>query len=774
MSFQLWHGDRVDDTYLWCPVCFDLNYENIKSSQSQEVRYSTKASPQISRKGTLLSFKLWWRARHDFKYRSEQHNCGFCVVLLQIVDTFWNWPPSGPLYRGTRAFELIIASPVAEQDVDGRIGYAPVWGRLPPGPVISPSANSTRSFNFLQAQLDTCAREHENCSRESPLLPTRVLDLGISSAAVRSVKLTEPHPGTPGKYIALSYCWGNGNRLRTTRSNISELLQAVDEEELPATVRDAIEVARYLGVRYLWVDALCIIQDDTQDWIHESARMAAVYGRAFLTISASSVASSRLSFLHASRDNGEVLLQLEKSATSGRPRDCNDSDGATRSGVLAVRKTVCSGFHQTPYRGIVDPSMCRAWMLQEYLLSPRVVSFSTDEVQWICRTLRACECGNPEELDTPRMEELQQGIKRMQSKDTNPGDFEMMLYCSEFWARVVEAYCRRELSQVRDKLPALSGVAREYARTLDEIRLAATATTAATRWPPRYLAGLWEADFHRELCWTSGDNSQDSAAGDYCGPTWSWASIAGEVTPHIRRRGPEFVPRAEILEAACTLLNPDDPFGQVVREGTHLRVRGAVLEAKMQLTQRSPSYLVEYQTAYGHVFLDCKVEAVLLDNPATIWEQQETAAAAAAETENAEAPDLLGPVKTVRRRRGWSAVTRENMGHIVTSGESESGSDAGSENEMWERWESGWEWEQSNVGKQFTVWLLHLADGKWGIIQSPEVLVLGRPVGEAQEVYERIGIMQARPYKSQDNIDPNDWIQWPEHDREYIRTITIV
>ncbi|RYP32856.1 hypothetical protein DL768_011122 [Monosporascus sp. mg162] len=743
MSFTLWHGDRVDDTYLWCPVCFDLNYENLKSSWSQGVRYENKATPHTSLKGTLHSFNLWWRARHDFKYRSEQHNCGFCLVLLQIVDTFWKRPASTPPYREKTAFELIVHEDAsvelqdmvaASYHLPARVllytpsGYTPVWGRLPPGPEISPSGNSKRAFNFLRAQLDTCAREHENCSQESPLLPTRVLDLSVSSAAVQSVKLTEPHPGTPGEYIALSYCWGDGNRLRTTKSNISELLQAVDEEELPATIRDAIEVARYLRVRYLWVDTLCIIQDDTQDWIHESAQMAAVYGNAFLTISASSVASSRLSFLHASRDNGEVLFQLDRNATGGRRRDCNGSDGATGSGVLAVRKTMCSGFHQNPHKAIVDPGMCRAWMLQEYFLSPRVVSFSTDEVQWVCRTLRACECGNPEELDIPRIEELQQKIKRVQGYNMKKGDLEMMPYCSEFWAKVVEAYCRRELSWARDRLPAFSGVAREYARTLSEIRLATTATTAATRGSLRYIAGLWEAGFLGELCWTK-ESSQDSAPGDYCAPSWSWASVAGEVFLCDRRRYSEFVPRAEILEAACALVNPDDPFGQVVREGTHLRIRGAVLEAKMQLTRKSPKGAVEYQTAYGTVFLDCKVETVVIDKPATICERHQAAApAAAAKTDKAEAPDILGPVKTIRRLRGWSAVTTEKVEHSITSGESDSGSDAGSDagsgNKSWERWESESEWEESNLGKEFTVWLLHLADGQIGSITSQEVLVL--------------------------------------------------
>lgn len=601
---------------------------------------------------------------------------------------------------------------------------------------------------------------------------------------MQPTKIVEPHPGTPGKYIALSYCWGDGNRFRATKSNISKLLQELDEEELPATIRDAIEVTRYLGVRYLWVDALCIIQDDTQDWIRESANMAAVYGEAYLTIAASSVASSQMSFLHTSRENGEYLFRLDNSR---HHEDYNGNNETTaQSEVLGVRRTVRSGFHQDPYKLIVDPGMCRAWTLQEYLLSPRVVSFSADEVQWMCRTIRACECGNPEELDTPRLETLQREIKRVQAKEeqTRPGgnyddnddiglaDFDLMLHCYRFWDDIVQTYCRRELTWARDKLPALSGVAHEFAQTLNE---GSRSDMAPTR-PSRYLAGLWEDDIYRGLCWVNGNDSRDCAPAEYCAPSWSWASLKSEVYTSGQFPVDGLVPQAEILEAACALANLDDPFGQVMPEGTHLRVRGLVVETKMKLTRKSPRWWVEYQTPYGSIAIDCGVETVVLSSN-TASEQQDATAAATANVDNVETPDL-GRAKTVRRRRERSAANADDdLESIGSSTESDSESDAKSKKvESGEKWKGTMYWERDSLelGKQFTVWLLHLIDIRMGGDIQRKILALGRPVGDSHEVYERIGIMRIYPTKNQDDATSDGYIQWPEKDDGLIKTITII
>lgn len=584
---------------------------------------------------------------------------------------------------------------------------------MPPAPEISPSANSKLSFQFLQVQLDKCSQEHEECKQDSPFLPTRVLDLG-SSVTAQHVKIVEPPSGTPGKYIALSYCWGDGGGLKAIRSNLSKLLRAVDEDELPATIRDAIELARWLGVQYLWVDALCIIQDDTQDWLHESAQMSTVYAQAFLTISASSVDSSRFSFLHQSRRSSEALFRLQEDVPTGQHQNSAANNSAA---MLAVRRAPSSGFHQYPNRGIEDPSMCRAWTLQEYMLSTRVVSFSTDEVQWTCRTHRACECGHPDKLDYPRMEELQRSLEMKKhaevGEDTGQRYPDRMSTCLDFWTKVVEAYCRRDLSWMRDKLPALSGVASEYVRILNKEKLAATDDMPHLR----YLAGLWDTRIHKQLCWRAFHSSRNDYFEEYRAPTWSWASVEGNVSMNHHEMS-DFIPKAEILESMCALANPNDPFGQVVREGTYLRVRATVLETQMRITRRSPSWAEDYQTIYGNVRLDCDIKDIPLNT--LIWGQRSTS-------------------RTVQRRRGLTAITRDTMEQ--SSRESNPGSDFQSDAvPEGERWLTQREWAKSNLGEQFTVWLLHIADSKSQGGIDHELLVLCRPAGD-QKVYERIGYM---------------------------------
>lgn len=438
--------------------------------------------------------------------------------------------------------------------------------------------------------------------------------------------------------------------------------------------------------------------------------MSTVYARAFLTISASSVDSSRFSFLHQSRRNTEALFPLQEDDTKGQHQD-SAADGSAI--MLGVRRIPSSGFHQHPYRGIVDPNMCRAWTLQEYMLSTRVVSFSTDELQWTCRTLRACECGNPQDFCLPRMEELQRRLRKKKHEElregTNQGCFDRMSFCLNFWNEVVEAYCHRDLSWMRDKLPALSGVAHEFSRILDKEELAATENIP----PLRYLAGLWDTRMHRQLCWTSGPSRHNYPVEEYRAPTWSWASVEGEV--HMSSAFMhDFVPQAEILESMCVLANSNDPFGQVVREGTYLRVRAIVLETQMRII----SEFGQGETAYGHVYLDCDLEDI---PPNTlIWGQH-------------------SPGRTAQRRRGPMAIIGDNMEQSASRASS-SGSDTGSDPETEpERWHNRERCVESNLGKQLTVWLLHMGDRKDFGETRQELLVLGRPAGD-QEVYERIGI----------------------------------
>lgn len=180
-------------------------------------------------------------------------------------------------------------------------------------------------------------------------------------------------------------------------------------------------------------------------------------------------------------------------------------------------------------------------------------------------------------------------------------------------------------------------------------------------------------------------------------------------------------PQAEILEVACALANPNDLFGQVVREGTYLRVRATVMETQMWITRR-PGWAAEYMTVYGSVTLDYDLE----DNPinTSIWRQPSAG-------------------RTVQRRRREIAITVDNKKQHASRG-SISGSDSGSDIESEpERWHRQSDWEESNLGQQFTVWLLHMRDADRGVEEWHESLVLVRPTGD-EEVCERIRLLSTQ------------------------------
>jgi hypothetical protein len=147
--------------------------------------------------------------------------------------------------------------------------------------------------------------EHAECSLAKPAqLPTRILD--ITNERPRLFLSN----GQVGTYAALSYCWGTKGNLTTTKDTLDPFTTEIPAVKIPATLKDAIQIAKSLGYQYLWIDALCIIQDDELDWQRESGRMAQVYGNADLVIAASSAKDSPEGFLKQERRHrgGSVLF----------------------------------------------------------------------------------------------------------------------------------------------------------------------------------------------------------------------------------------------------------------------------------------------------------------------------------------------------------------------------------------------------------------------------------------------------------------------------------
>jgi len=158
-----------------------------------------------------------------------------------------------------------------------------------PGRLRQMDTQSTASFRLLRRWLNVCNHDHR-CIPPNTLLPDRVLEV-LDAQGMSCLKLEEPN-GTVEQYIALSHCWGNTAGLRTLNSNVDAFKESIEFNKLPKTFKDAVIITRELGIRYLWIDSLCIIQDSEQDWFEQSARMGEVYSGAWLTISASASTST--------------------------------------------------------------------------------------------------------------------------------------------------------------------------------------------------------------------------------------------------------------------------------------------------------------------------------------------------------------------------------------------------------------------------------------------------------------------------------------------------
>jgi Heterokaryon incompatibility protein (HET) len=143
------------------------------------------------------------------------------------------------------------------------------------------------AIEWLQQQLENCVTSHQGCKNTleiSKIRPTRLIDVGADQAGSQICLIQTDGISSP--YIALSHRWGTTWHLTTTKSNISEMQQGIRLQDLPRTFSDAVSITRKFGIRYLWIDSLCIVQDDPKDWEIEASRMAGVYSGSYITIAA--------------------------------------------------------------------------------------------------------------------------------------------------------------------------------------------------------------------------------------------------------------------------------------------------------------------------------------------------------------------------------------------------------------------------------------------------------------------------------------------------------
>ena len=361
----------------------------------------------------------------------------------------------------------------------------------------------TRAIDFATHSLNDCNKFHQCLDNISPpLLPTRVIDVGTSESG-QTLRLMEPASGTTARYLALSYCWGAGENFKTTRDVISERKKGIHIKDLPQTFRDAVAFTRHIGERYLWIDSICICQDDKEDWERESARMGAIYSGSYLVIAATGASSS---------EGG--LFAPQKSRQYARV-PYTSPDGV-KTHVWACALLPRKEFDNRAYVAMKDqPLSQRAWCFQERLLARRTVHFATDQTYFECqggltsqdglempiRFYRANAHINSDEMDRPLHRMVYEESKLWSGVDPHRSPISR-------WLALLSEYGRRRLTYAEDKLPAISGVAKDFAALLDD----------------DYLAGMWKSSLVRCLGWQA---LGCTAPIKYCAPSWSWASLNG-------------------------------------------------------------------------------------------------------------------------------------------------------------------------------------------------------------------------------------------------------
>ncbi len=345
-----------------------------------------------------------------------------------------------------------------------------------------------------------------------------------------------------------------------TLATLPPFLEGIDMTCLPQTLRDAIEVTRGLNIRYLWIDALCIVQDDDSDKANEIQQMGEIYKNSTVTIVAARSRAVREGFLHQ---------QFQPfAAVEGQFRQNNKLEK-----VWLVPET-------TPELGR-DPLSLRGWTFQEQLLSPRLLQYGPKAVTWHCASVTALPIHPRYSIYKYRMpsgyviEELRaraltnkEGSPRMLS-DTSSEDSPWYELMARQWPRLVEQYCGRDLSFATDKLLAISGVAKEVYNTHSDI----------------YLAGLWKSAIIRHLAWRR-DDKHDHAGhvtpSDSCDvPTWSWASMS---CPILYK--PLATCDACFVKTAVQPKLPSSPFGDV-------KGKSLVLSAKIVKLEKA-GFFAEY------------------------------------------------------------------------------------------------------------------------------------------------------------------------------------
>jgi hypothetical protein len=549
----------------------------------------------------LLHFETLKYQNHRIRqgFHSVRSKWGFSLMLL----TGWLiFNPKNNVMDLIRDTKVDVAFELFGEENNPAVELLKIHRRPIHGPRLS-----DENVSKIRDWIKNCDENHDRCSLDSmqldskeadaamTFLPARLIDVGDGLNQPRLVLTSTLWPRTPQgeatKYMALSYCWGildgTSKLLTTTHDTIRSRIENIEVGAMPLAFQDAIAVARKLTIQYIWIDSLCILQDDARDWQTESSKMAEIFSNAYLTLIAAAGSGCNDSFL---------ISRGLPGPSCAIPLKMNHELNVEGEFSLRFRQHHGRGDKMGDIRG--SRWITRGWTFQEERLARRALIFGSSKFFLDCRSLERSQ-------DSDRYQSRPAWVA---SATGNLGEDRVpepestaTAQVWDDWQTLCSHYSYRELTFPKDKLPAFSGMASRFAKKVHS----------------QYLAGLWRQNLMHDLFWTP--VTIMTKPSNYRSPSWSWASLDGRInwpSWNIFRNCIECNTYCTVLDAQ-TLPVGLDHYGAV--QDAFLKIRGVVKDLKLKPTGANRNGVPNVWTlnhegeAIGESILDMNDDIARLD-----------------------------------------------------------------------------------------------------------------------------------------------------------------
>ncbi|KAI3324944.1 HET-domain-containing protein [Xylariaceae sp. AK1471] len=484
--------NKLNDTWeskadnIFARKVFDqINWETLKPRATETTICESCKTMNVWAAGFRVHYKM-----PELKATSKA--CDICNLLYEsLLQNGVGAAHEGELVRVESTFKMnSTGKPIISLYCDPELrGNPPAFAQL--GLPQLPAAGGFEQLTLLREWLNNCDKAHKcrprRRSSSVAKMPTRLIKIGGDIGL--ELRLVETHNSFDQRYIALSHCWGTmpkGLEFFTDKDNLERHKKNIEFQKLPRTFQDAVTITRDLGIKYIWIDSLCIIQEDQDDWENEAGKMEDVFSSAYCTIAASSARSCLEGFIHDRQPRPCIAVKDQAGGEVYYCKNIDDFHGDVETGVLNQR----------------------GWVLQERALSRRTIHFTSNQIYW--------ECGEGVHCETL--------AKLRNSKAEFLGDSDFPQSALKYFrdGRIVlfqtlyEMYSRLAFTLTTDRSMGILGLERKLARTLES----------------KGDYGILQRYLQRSLMWQregKGELTPITYSEDRCVPSWSWMAYTGAI-----------------------------------------------------------------------------------------------------------------------------------------------------------------------------------------------------------------------------------------------------